>query len=378
MSTAYLIGTLFSGFLLPYGGRCFDRFGSRLTMMICSVVFGLVLMLMSQCANISGWLNGGVPSVMSSMVIMAIGFFLIRFLGQGMLTTVSRGMLGKWFHRRRGFAVALSGIGVSIGFSVAPPSFYWLITQYGWEGAYIILGAANLIIMSSFAWLFFRDNPEECGLGMDGPGYVPRRQEHEDQRIVKDMTRDEALNTYTFWAFNFGLAFFGLYTTAFTFDVVAIGAEMELAEEEAFLIFMPMAVFTVMSNLLAAWMVDRTRIKYVLTLMCVGLGTGALGFYLMPSWLGYAMIIGGMALGGGCFQTLSPVVWPRFYGRKHVGAISGVNMASIVIASALGPFLFNYSKDLTGSFDLAFAVSAVFAFAIAASAYKAENPQRHF
>ena len=43
LSIAYLIGTSMSGFLLPFGGKAFDKFGSRKTAVYVCFVLGLVL-----------------------------------------------------------------------------------------------------------------------------------------------------------------------------------------------------------------------------------------------------------------------------------------------------------------------------------------------
>jgi hypothetical protein len=46
---------------------------------------------------------------------------------------------------------------------------------------------------------------------------------------------------------------------------------------------------------------------------------------------------------GGLFSVLNAIAWPRLYGRKYIGTISGKAMSMIVLASALAPFLFSQS-----------------------------------
>ena len=54
---------------------------------------------------------------------------------------------------------------------------------------------------------------------------------------------------------------------------------------------------------------------------------------------------------------MNGVIFPRFYGRKHLGAISGVNMASMVIGSGLGPLLFGWCHHAHDSYRLILIVS---------------------
>ncbi len=71
---AYLVGTLSSAMLLPFVGKFIDRRGVRLSQMLVGVVFTLALLNMSQ---VNGW------------VWLAVGFFGIRFAGQGSLSLVA-------------------------------------------------------------------------------------------------------------------------------------------------------------------------------------------------------------------------------------------------------------------------------------------------
>ena len=61
--------------------------------------------------------------------------------------------------------------------------------------------------MVTLAWLFFRDNPEECGLLMDGQDAGKQRVVHADSVFHRDYTRGEAMRTWAFWAFNLTFAF---------------------------------------------------------------------------------------------------------------------------------------------------------------------------
>jgi OFA family oxalate/formate antiporter-like MFS transporter len=45
------------------------------------------------------------------------------------------------------------------------------------------------------------------------------------------------------------------------------------------------------------------------------------------------------------------VTWPRFYGREHLGAISGFSMSITVFGSAIAPWLFSQSLDKLGSYS---------------------------
>jgi len=66
---------------------------------------------------------------------------------------------------------------------------------------------------------------------------------------------------------------------------------------------------------------------------------------LGPSSSTILMVIA-FGIGGGLFGMLNIVTWPKLYGRKHFGAISGFAMAIVVAASAIGPWTFSLIKKI--------------------------------
>ena len=64
-------------------------------------------------------------------LLMLLGYFGVRFLGQGVLTSASRNILLIWFVKRRGLVSGLRGVFVSFGFALAPLGIAILIHDFG-------------------------------------------------------------------------------------------------------------------------------------------------------------------------------------------------------------------------------------------------------
>jgi cyanate permease len=95
---------------------------------------------------------------------------------------------------------------------------------------------------------------------------------------------------------------------------------------------------------------------------------------LSPGWpIRFIILFGGT--GNGLFGVLMSIVWPRYYGREHLGAISGLCMTLMVIASAVGPLLFSFLLSLTGNYAESFAVCLFATLALFTSSFFARNPQ---
>jgi MFS family permease len=116
ISHAYLLGTVVSGLMLPYGGTLVDRFGVRRVVVAACLGLAGTLVFLAASDRLARNIAEELPGLSAGLIAFAslvAGFTGIRFCGQGMLTLVSRTMLGRWFERRRGLVSAISGPFVS-------------------------------------------------------------------------------------------------------------------------------------------------------------------------------------------------------------------------------------------------------------------------
>ncbi|MGB3292899.1 MAG: MFS transporter [Phormidesmis sp.] len=359
LANAYLVGTLTSGCLLPFGGKLLDRLGARRVVVLASVGLGITLAYLALCDHLITFLSGWLPLSPTAIaaVVLILGFVSLRFCGQGMLTMTSRTMLGKWFDRRRGQASGIEGIFVAFGFAIAPYGFSQAIALLGWRGTWLVLAAVVGLGMSSVGWLLYRDNPEICGLRMDGD--APRLAMPSDEgrtatpleEALWGLTRRQAISTLAFWAVTLAFASQALSITGITFHIVSIGAEMGIAEAAMVTIFIPMAVVSTVVGFAVGLACDRLPIRFIFIFMMVGQAAGIAAIANLDiAWMLIPAVVG-LGISGGCFGTLTTVVLPRFFGRAHLGAIAGVQMMLVVIASALGPSLLANFKAITGSYS---------------------------
>ncbi|MEL6813683.1 MAG: MFS transporter, partial [Cyanobacteria bacterium J06598_3] len=368
LSNAYLAGTLTSGCLLPFGGKLLDRIGARRIVVLAAMGLGLTLCYLANCDRIAFFLSQQIPFEAKPIaaVILVLGFVSLRFCGQGMLTMTSRTTLGKWFEVRRGQVSGIEGIFVAFGFAIAPYWFSQGIAAVGWRQTWLGLAAVVGLGMSTIGWLLFRDNPELCGLRMDGAraekaeAYAPTDStaatlaDSEPQPpadVLWGLTRGEAIKTLAFWAVTLAFASQALAMTGMTFHIVSIGAESGLSEPEIVGIFVPNAVVSTAVGFTVGLLCDRIRLQYIFMFMMAfqSMGIAAMANLNIPG--AFALAVLGWGVSTGCFATLTTVTLPRFFGRAHLGAIAGVQMMIIVIGSAVGPSLLANVKAVTGSYN---------------------------
>ena len=354
ISMAYMTGTILSSLLLPLAGRYYDLVGGRIMIVFAGIGMGISLLLFAESLTIIHLVHSLLPNISIftiEILVLTVIFLLLRQFGQGIMAMVSRNTLAKWFERRRGMVSGISGIFVAFSFSGAPLFMNIIIEDYGYSGSMILMAIIFGFGMAFIGWLFFRDKPEDCGLLMDGDkitSLVTTNLFPEPEITLK-----EALRTYNFWIFCLGLCSAAVIVTGLTFHISSIGALAGLSRMEAYGLFLPISVISVISHFIAGWASDRMPLKYLLMILLAGLAVGSLGILNLESFWFRFMLIIGFGVQGGIWGCLTIVAWPRFYGRKHLGAISGAFMGAQVFASAIGPPIFGLSESLNGDYSSA-------------------------
>ncbi|MCB1685932.1 MAG: MFS transporter, partial [Pseudomonadales bacterium] len=350
LSFAYLGGTVTSALFLTRAGRLYDRLGARIMVAGSALLLGLLVVFISLVDHIGTALAAvlGLPLAAVTLPAMLIGYFGVRFAGQGVLTSASRNVLLVWFERRRGIVSGARGVFVSLGFSIAPLLLALMIDDFGWRGALWLMAAVLIFGFASLALFFLRDSPASVGLNADGVSDAVRASAPATAESSK--TLHQARLSPSFWIYSAGLSIHALFGTAVTFHIVAIFAEAGRDRGEAFGYFLPSAIVSTTVNLLASWLADRSRLKPFLLVMLSAFLLGTTGLLNLDTAWGYALLVFGFGAGGGLWGVISNLAYVRLFGTLHLGEISGLNTALTVMASAIGPFLFSLGFDMSGSF----------------------------
>ena len=382
LSIAYMIGTIISGLILPFAGRLLDRIGVRLMSVFASLGLGISLILLATIEYWTRWLGTFISLSVLPIAMVSLAFLMIRFFGQGNMTMVGRVAMGRWFNHWRGMATAIAGVPIAFAFNAAPWIMNTLINTFGWKQACWLLGATIGGGMSVLGIVFFRDNPEECGLLMDG-----RKPEDIDavatsvlHPVYRQFTRNQAIRTISFWAYALGLAAHGLIVTAVAFHITSIGEEMSKTTDQAVKMFLYSSFLSIPTRFAVSYFVDNTRLrlKWMLALMAVTMGLYTFGLTMLDTLGGWLLTTVMFGITGGIWGVLGNVPMPRYFGRDHLGAISGLMMSILVIASALGPAAFSYGRKYLGSYTNTSYIMLLLPIAVLALSFVTRNPQRKF
>ena len=350
VSTLYSVGTLTASFALPFVGRQIDRWGSRLMIVPISLLLGIACVYMGFVRN---WL------------MLGIGFLVLRMLGQGSLSLASRYAINQWWVRRRGSVMGIAGVATALlGYGGFPVLINWLIPRFGWRISYGLLGVGVVGLMVPLALLFVRDRPEAYGLLPDGATSLADQRDKNKGFAEVHWTLAEAIRTPAFWLVSTGLASMSMLGTGLTFHIFSIFEDNGLSDTMAASVFLPTAAVAAVMQFAGGLLIDRVPVRF---LLAISLFLQALALVMAPFLTtpelayGYGVVMGTLS---GLQLIIGSVVWAKYFGRQHLGVITGVVSTILVASSALGPMPFGIARDLMGSYTTILVAFAILPFGL--------------
>ncbi len=345
VSGIYSGATLAAGLLLFFVGSTIDRFGQRRVSLTVSVLL----------AGACIW-----NSFVVSPWMLFVGFFLIRLLGQGSMTLLPNTLIPQWFIQKRGRAFSFMMLGGFASSTLFPPLNAWLITSFGWETTWRILGGAILIIFVPLVFFFMKNKPEDIGLKPDNAGKTPEIYASANKTEDVSWTLREAAGTRQFWLLLLCVGIPAMINTGLTFHLVSIMTTSGLGIGTAAFVLSLMAAVGFPITMLTGFVLEKVKVHFVFAFVFAGQFIFIVTLFLTDSFT-MAVIFGliwGMT--GGIERICISIVFPDYFGRRHIGKIKSIATTVMVTGSAFGPLPFGIAYDVFGSYQEILLLSLVF------------------
>lgn len=359
ISLIYGIATLGGSLLLPITGRLTDRYGPK--RIILFVAFGLGLSIAS-------------VSLTQGAITLFLALLALRYFGFGSMQLVVNNAISQWFIRQRGLVMGIAGLSLAVTLIVYPTLAEFLIRQFEWRGAWLILGLSVWLIMLPIGWLFIKDTPEQYGLHPDGDTTLLT--DAQPQADEENWTLAEAKQTGAFWIFAAALSIMTMLLAGLVFHQTSLFEGQGLSRETGVMAFNIMAIFSIIGNLGMGHLIDKYSARLLLSSVLFLLAASlALLQGITTSWHGftYAAMLG---LISGSFRVIDSVVWAKYYGRLHLGSIKGATMIGIIGATSFGPYPLGVSFDYFGSYAPALNFLLVLPLLIAIVTFFINRPEK--
>ena len=343
---AYTVGQLFAGVFV-------DRIGARNGMALAVIIWGVVTGLMALARSV-------------------MQFSILRFLlGLSESVNFPAGVkvCAEWFPpKERATAVGFFQSGSAVGAMITPVLAAYLITQFGWQAAFVVSAIPGLIWVPF--WLrYYRPVETNPRLGESerayilahrgeqaalAPGQTIRWSFFVKQRLVLAVAVARFLEEPAGW---FYFTWLPIYLRNYR-DVSLMNV--------GFLLIIPFLTFDigkvgggwVSSHFMKqGWTLDRARkIVMLVSALCMVASIPAM---LAPTPLGFVLLISVATFGHGCWATTTQTIPGDIVAPRFVGTVYGIT----AFGGGIGAILFMYVTgklvDTYGSFTAPFVIAGI-------------------
>ena len=138
--------------------------------------------------------------------------------------------------------------------------------------------------------------------------------------------------------------------TAIFFTIVPLFQWRGLTEAQAAASFITLAACMAGSQLIGGFLADRLPLNILLAISTAGLLTGVLTLWAMDSvWAAHAYAAQ-FGASQGLLISVGNTLWPRYFGRLHLGQIRSSVWTATVAGCSIGPWIMGLSIDFLDGF----------------------------
>lgn len=326
LGLAYSLGTLTSAGLLISAGRMIDTVDLRLFTLATLLLAAASCLLMAALPTLAAWSMPALP-------LLTLGFFGLRFAGQGLMIHTAATTMLRYLGADRGKAVSIADLGLSSGEATFPLLGVAVIAAVGGTATWAVTAAMLLAVVAPFSlWLL---HGQEARHRATLAGLTAT----EAVGAIRQWSRPEVLRDPRFWLILPAMLAPGLVVTGLYFHQVTIAAAKGWSMAWIARCFIAYAVAHVAAAIAIGPIIDRFGTVPLLPFVLAPLIISVTILAAAGGDLAALAYLGVTGLTFGITTSVFNALWPELYGVAHLGAIRALSTALGVLGSALSPVL---------------------------------------
>ena len=292
-------------------------------------------------------------SKVSSVFLLFIAIFLMRFSGQGMMSHTASTTISRYFTRTRGRALSVSWFGLSSAEFIMPVLMVYLLTIIDWQNLWLIFSITVLIILPIASFLLIKN------LNLDS-------REASDENIkeveIKQWSRREVIKDYRFYIISLNMLAMPWIFTGFAVFQSFIQTSKGWGPYVIAQSFMSYSILSVLTLFLSGFLIDKFTSRKLLIYMNIPLLFSVVVLYFFDTPITAFLFLGLVGISNGFANILGSSTWAELYGVKYLGSIKALTTALMVFATAFGTALFGLLIDLGFTVDGIALISGFYIF----------------
>ena len=318
----YASATLCSSLLLIWVGKKIDDVN------IFKFAFFVTILLSFACFFFSR---------VTSVFLLFIAIFLMRFSGQGMMSHTASTTISRYFTKTRGRALSISWFGLSSAEFIMPVLMVYLLTFIDWQNLWLIFSISILIILPIASFLLIKN------LNLDS-------REANDENIkeveIKQWKRREVIKDYRFYIISSNMLAMPWIFTGFAVFQSFVQTSKGWGPYVIAQSFMSYSVLSVLTLFLSGFLIDKFTSRKLLIYMNIPLLLSVIVLFFFDTPVTAFIFLGLVGISNGFANILGSSTWAELYGVKYLGSIKALTTALMVFATAFGTALFGYLIDI--------------------------------
>ena len=335
----YASATLCSSLLLIWVGKKIDDVN------IFKFAFLVTILLSFACFFFSR---------VTSVFLLFIAIFLMRFSGQGMMSHTATTTISRYFTKSRGKALSTCWFGLSMAEFILPVLIVYLLTITSWQNIWISISILVLIFLPMASFTLIKN------LNFDSREELKNIDSKE--KDIKQWKRIEVIKDYRFYIVCLNmLAMPWIATGVFVYQSFITESKMwgTFVIAQAFMVY---SILSVVTLLVSGFLIDKFTSRKLLIFMNIPLlfSTVILIFFDTP--ITAFIFLGLIGISNGLANVLGSSTWAEIYGVKYIGSIKALTTALMVFSTAFGTALFGLLIDSGFSIEQIAIVSFIYIF----------------
>tara|TARA_B110000211_G_scaffold228700_1_gene285318 strand:+ start:566 stop:1783 length:1218 start_codon:yes stop_codon:yes gene_type:complete len=338
----YASATIFSSLLLIWVGKKIDDYK------ILKYSFFVVTLL---------FISALFFSFINSVYFLAVGIFLMRLSGQGLMSHASTTTISRFFERSRGKALSTIWFGLSTAEFILPVLMTYFFLIYSWRTVW--QGIAVLIIL--FLPLVILNTIKSINLDSRETNINPNQKKTE----IKSWRRRDVIKDYRFYIISLNmLAMPWLATGIFVYQSFISESKMwsVYTIPKAFMVY---SITSIITLFMSGFLVDKFTGRKLILYMNLPLLLAMFTLFQFSHEMSAYFFLGLIGISNGLANILGSSTWAEIYGVKYIGSIKALTTAFMVFSTAFGTAVFGLLIDNGSNIEnIAFVGGAYIVFSL--------------
>ena len=276
-------------------------------------------------------------SFINSIYFLALGIFLMRFSGQGLMSHTSTTTISRFFEKTRGKALSTAWFGLSTAEFILPVFVTYLLIIYSWRSVWqgisiLVILFLPIIILNTIKSIQL-DSREE-------------NKNKDNKKIeIKSWRRRDVIKDYRFYIVSLNmLAMPWIATGVFVYQSFISDSKMwaTYTIPKAFMVY---SITSILTLFISGFLVDKFTGRKLILFMNIPLLLAMFTLFHFNHEIFAYIFLGLIGVSNGLANILGSSTWAEIYGVKYIGSIKALTTAFMVFSTAFGTAVFGLLID---------------------------------